>query len=45
MHREKKRLDTARKVKQELDLKKHEIKLTEELISGNSSSAVSNICL
>lgn len=45
MHREKKRLDTARKVKQELDLKQHEIKLTEELISGNSSSAVSDISL
>ncbi|KAJ4337474.1 Structural maintenance of chromosomes protein 2 [Didymella glomerata] len=40
MAREKKRLDAARKTKQELDLKKHEIKLTEEQISGNSSSSI-----
>ncbi|KAF2999874.1 Structural maintenance of chromosomes protein 2 [Curvularia kusanoi] len=40
MLREKKRLDAARKAKQELDLKKHEIKLTEEQISGNSSSSI-----
>ena len=39
--REKKKLDSARKSKQELDLKTHEIKLTEEQISGNSSSSVS----
>ena len=41
MTREKKKLDTARKTKQELDLKIHEIKLTEEQIGGNSSSSVS----
>lgn len=41
MRREKKKLDTARAVKQELDLKTHEIKLTEEQINGNSSSSVS----
>lgn len=41
MAREKKRLDTARKTKQELDLKKHEIQLTESQINGNSSSSVS----
>jgi structural maintenance of chromosome 2 len=40
MAREKKRLDAARKTKQDLDLKTHEIKLTEEQISGNSSSSV-----
>jgi structural maintenance of chromosome 2 len=40
MAREKKKLDGARKTKQELDLKTHEIKLTEEQISGNSSSSV-----
>ncbi|XPS77369.1 Structural maintenance of chromosomes protein 2 [Ascochyta lentis] len=38
--REKKKVDAARKTKQELDLKKHEIKLTEEQISGNSSSSI-----
>jgi structural maintenance of chromosome 2 len=38
--KEKKKLDGARKTKQELDLKTHEIKLTEEQISGNSSSSV-----
>lgn len=43
MAREKKRLDSARKTKQELDLKAHEVKLTEEQISGNSSSSVSDI--
>lgn len=43
MVREKKRLDSARKTKQELDLKAHEVKLTEEQISGNSSSSVSDI--
>lgn len=41
MAKEKKKLDAARKSKQELDLKKHEIKLTEEQIGGNSSSSVS----
>ncbi|KAF1987525.1 putative nuclear condensin complex subunit Smc2 [Aulographum hederae CBS 113979] len=40
MAREKKRLDGARKIKQDLDLKAHEIKLTEEQISGNSSSSI-----
>jgi structural maintenance of chromosome 2 len=40
MAKEKKKLDGARKAKQELDLKTHEIKLTEEQISGNSSSSV-----
>ena len=40
MAKEKKKLDSARKTKQELDLKAHEIKLTEEQIGGNSSSSV-----
>lgn len=40
MGREKKKIDSARKIKQELDLKTHEIKLTEEQIGGNSSSSV-----
>ena len=40
MGKEKKKLDSARKAKQELDLKSHEIKLTEEQIGGNSSSSV-----
>jgi structural maintenance of chromosome 2 len=40
MAKERKKLDAARKTKQELDLKTHEIKLTEEQISGNSSSSV-----
>lgn len=43
--REKKKLDAARKMKQELDLKTHEIKLTEEQISGNSSSSVGSACV
>lgn len=43
MARDKKKLDSARKTKQELDLKAHEVKLTEEQISGNSSSSVSDI--
>ena len=34
------KLDKARKVKQELELKTHEIKLAEEQIGGNSSSSV-----
>jgi len=38
--REKSKLDQAKKVKQELDLKTHEIKLAEEQISGNSSSSI-----
>jgi structural maintenance of chromosome 2 len=40
MSREKKNFDQARKIKQELDLKSHEIRLTEEQISGNSSSSI-----
>jgi len=40
MTKEKKKMDTARKAKQELDLKLHEIKLTEEQIGGNISSSV-----
>ncbi|KAJ9191818.1 hypothetical protein DTO166G4_6353 [Paecilomyces variotii] len=40
MKREKKRLDTARAIKQELDLKTHEIRLTEEQINSNSSSSI-----
>lgn len=40
MSKERKTLDSARKIKQELDLKSHEIKLTEDQISGNSSSSV-----
>jgi structural maintenance of chromosome 2 len=40
MAKEKKKLDAARKTKQELDLKTHEIKLTEEQIGGNSSSSI-----
>jgi structural maintenance of chromosome 2 len=41
MAREKKKLDAARKIKQDLDLKSHEIRLAEEQINGNSSSSVS----
>lgn len=41
MAREKKRSESARKLKQELDLKQHEISLTEEQINGNSASSVS----
>jgi structural maintenance of chromosome 2 len=40
MVREKTKLDQAGKIKQELDLKSHEIKLTEEQIGGNSSSSI-----
>ncbi|CAD6568756.1 MAG: Structural maintenance of chromosomes protein 2 [Alectoria sarmentosa] len=40
MAKEKKKMDNARKAKQELDLKSHEIKLTEEQIGGNSSSSI-----
>lgn len=42
MRKEKKKLDAVRSVKQELDLKTHEIKLTEEAINSNSSSSVSH---
>ena len=38
--REKRKMDSARKTKQELDLKSHEIKLTEEQIGSNASSSV-----
>ena len=41
MAREKKKLDAARKTKQELDVKVHEINITEEQINSNSSSSVS----
>jgi len=41
MAREKKKLDAAKKIKQDLDLKSHEIRLAEEQIDGNSSSSVS----
>ncbi|KAL4880429.1 RecF/RecN/SMC [Aspergillus karnatakaensis] len=40
MKKEKKKLDAVRSVKQELDLKNHEIKLTEDQIGGNSSSSI-----
>ena len=40
MAKEKKKMDNSRKAKQELDLKSHEIKLTEEQIGGNSSSSI-----
>ena len=40
MAQEKRKMDNARKAKQELDLKSHEIKLTEEQIGGNSSSSI-----
>ncbi|OBT87231.1 hypothetical protein VE02_04866 [Pseudogymnoascus sp. 03VT05] len=40
MAREQKKLDQAKKIRQELDLKSHEIKLTEEQIGGNSSSSI-----
>ena len=40
MAKEKTKLDQARRVKQDLDLKAHEIKLAEEQISGNSSSSI-----
>ncbi|KAL4761998.1 condensin subunit SMC2 [Aspergillus foveolatus] len=40
MKKEKKKLDAVRSIKQELDLKNHEIKLTEEQIGGNSSSSI-----
>ncbi|MCJ1356867.1 MAG: Structural maintenance of chromosomes protein 2 [Icmadophila ericetorum] len=38
--KEKKKLDTGKRLKQELDLKAHEVKLTEEQIKGNSSSSI-----
>lgn len=39
--KQKKSLDAASKIKQELDLKQHEISLAEQQINGNSSSTVS----
>ena len=44
MAKEKKKLDSAKQIKQELDLKAHEIKLTEEQIEGNASSSVNCPC-
>ena len=41
MAKEKKKLEAAKKTKQEFDLKTHEVKLTEEQIGSNSSSSVS----
>lgn len=38
--KEKAKLDQARKIKQDFDLKTHEIKLAQEQISGNSSSSI-----
>ncbi|KAL8926596.1 MAG: hypothetical protein Q9172_001724 [Xanthocarpia lactea] len=38
--RDAKMLESARRTKQDLDLKTHEIKLTEEQINGNSSSSI-----
>ncbi|KAL9110650.1 MAG: hypothetical protein Q9227_004827 [Pyrenula ochraceoflavens] len=40
MSKEKKKLDAMRATKQELDLKTHEIKLTEDQINSNSSSSI-----
>ncbi|KAH7630772.1 putative SMC2 protein [Sordaria sp. MPI-SDFR-AT-0083] len=40
IYREKTKLDQAKRIKQELDLKTHEIKLAEEQIGGNSSSSI-----
>lgn len=40
MAKEKQKMDISRATKQELDLKTHEIKLTEDQINGNSSSSV-----
>lgn len=41
MAKEQEKLDSAKRIKQEHDLKTHEIKLTEEQISNNSSTTVS----
>lgn len=43
MAREKSKFDSARTMKQELDLKSHEIQLTVDQIGGNSSSSVSDM--
>ncbi|KAJ5728746.1 uncharacterized protein N7483_003254 [Penicillium malachiteum] len=40
MNKERKKLDAVRSIKQDLDLKTHEIKLTEEQINNNSSSSI-----
>jgi structural maintenance of chromosome 2 len=40
MREEKKKLDSVRAIKHQLDLKSHEVKLTEEQINGNSSSSI-----
>jgi len=40
MAREKKKLDAARQLKQELDLKQHEIRLAEEQIASNSATSI-----
>lgn len=40
MSQEKQKLDAARKMKQQLDLKTHEISLAEEQINSNSSSSI-----
>ncbi|KAJ6077417.1 uncharacterized protein N7446_000353 [Penicillium canescens] len=40
MNKEKKKLDAVRSIKQDLDLKTHEIRLTEEQINSNSSSSI-----
>ncbi|KAK2591642.1 Structural maintenance of chromosomes protein 2 [Conoideocrella luteorostrata] len=40
LSREKSKLDQAHRIKQDLDLKTHEIKLAEDQISGNSSSSI-----
>ncbi|KAK3400144.1 putative SMC2 protein [Sordaria brevicollis] len=40
IYKEKTKLDQAKRIKQELDLKTHEIKLAEEQIGGNSSSSI-----
>ena len=42
MQREKKKMDAMKAGKHQLDLKAHEIKLTEEQINSNSSSSVSS---
>lgn len=41
MTQEKQRLDAARQLKQQLDLKTHEVSLAEQQINSNSSSSVS----
>ena len=43
MARETKDVDSARKIKQNLDLKSHEVKLTEEQIASNSSTTVCSL--